>query len=116
MKKNPVSSKRLKDGTPAKAILDQEPSIEVSFDRHPDANPKSRAARLVRFQQNPERDWGPKSRPSKKDKAQTEHEKRQKFQGRRKRKAVSKQNYRYSRPSLSQLRLSLTTAYLEQKI
>lgn len=87
VKKNPVSSKRLKDGTPAKAILDQEPAIEVSFDLHPDANPKSRAARLVRFQQNPERDWGPKSRPSKKDKAQTEHEKRQKFQGRRKRKA-----------------------------
>lgn len=87
VKRNPVSSKRRTDGTPAKAILDQEPSIEVSFDLHPNANPKSRLDGLVRFQMNPERDWGPKTKPKKSNPTETLAERRLKGQGRRKRKA-----------------------------
>ena len=35
---------------------------KVSFEDHPDANPKSREKGLKRFQMNPEPNWGPKNR------------------------------------------------------
>ena len=35
---------------------------KVSFEEHPDANPKSREKGLKRFQMNPEPNWGPKNR------------------------------------------------------
>ena len=35
---------------------------QVSFDLHPHANPASREQQLKRFQPNPERNWGPKTR------------------------------------------------------
>ncbi|KAJ1921184.1 RNA methyltransferase tRNA(m5U54)methyltransferase [Mycoemilia scoparia] len=35
---------------------------KVDFTLHPDANPESRKIKLVRFQQNPEKFWGPKAR------------------------------------------------------
>lgn len=41
------------------------PSLEdekVSFEEHPEANPKSREKGLKRFQMNPEPNWGPKNR------------------------------------------------------
>ena len=43
-------------------IFSQEPTSEINFDWHPDANPKSREDSLTRFQINPEANWGPKSR------------------------------------------------------
>ena len=42
VKDHPVSAKRLTEGSVAQAILSQEPSTEVSFTAHPDANPASR--------------------------------------------------------------------------
>ena len=35
---------------------------KVSFEDHPEANPKSREKGLKRFQMNPEPNWGPKNR------------------------------------------------------
>ena len=35
---------------------------KVSFEEHPEANPKSREKGLKRFQMNPEPNWGPKNR------------------------------------------------------
>ena len=66
-----------KDGSPGKAILSKESSIEVSFDVRDDANPNSRRKGLLRWQQNPERDWGPKPRAKKGD-AETLDERRMK--------------------------------------
>ena len=46
-------------------IIMSSPSPEdekVSFEDHPDANPKSREKGLKRFQMNPEPNWGPKNR------------------------------------------------------
>ena len=34
----------------------------ISFELHDDANPESRKNKMKRFQQNPERNWGPKMR------------------------------------------------------
>lgn len=93
VKKNPVNPKRLTEGSPARTILDQEPSVEISFDLHPDANPKSRADGLVRFQQNPEKDWGPKARPKRSEKVESLDERRQKYQGKRKRNEAEEQSH-----------------------
>ncbi|XP_076443718.1 tRNA (guanine(26)-N(2))-dimethyltransferase-like isoform X2 [Babylonia areolata] len=62
VKDHPVSAKRLTEGSVAQAILSKEPGQEISFAPHSDANPVSRQKGLVRWQQNPERDWGPKPR------------------------------------------------------
>lgn len=62
VKKNPVSCDRLREGSAAATILSKEPSFEADFSIHPDANPPSRKRGLVRWQINPERDWGPKPR------------------------------------------------------
>ncbi|CAH8627043.1 unnamed protein product [Dicrocoelium dendriticum] len=45
------------------ALLAQPISGTVDFSIHPDANPPSRVDKLVRFQLNPEKFWGPKARP-----------------------------------------------------
>jgi tRNA (guanine26-N2/guanine27-N2)-dimethyltransferase len=37
-------------------------SITPNFTEHPDADPESRKIKLVRFQKNPEKYWGPKAR------------------------------------------------------
>ena len=90
VKINPVNPKRLTDGSPAKAILEQEPSIKVSFDLHCDANPESRKLGLIRYQMNPEKDWGPKPKAKKSYDSETLDDRRLKNQGKkRKRKAVS---------------------------
>ena len=88
VKKNPINPKRLTDGSPAKHILDQEPTTEISFYPHPDANPKSRTEGLLRFQINPERGWGPKARPRKTEQVESLEERREKYQGKRKRNEV----------------------------
>ena len=57
-----MNEKRLKEGAPANVILAAEPGISANFSLHPDANPKSREKGLLRWQANPERDWGPMPR------------------------------------------------------
>ncbi len=61
-KKNPVNMEKLPKGSVAWTLLHRVPKHEVSFELHPDANPESRARQLKRFQQNPEKNWGPKAR------------------------------------------------------
>ena len=74
MKLNPVSEG--KEGDPSRVILVKEPrysfkilvnkcSIVADFKKHPNAEPASRKVRLVRFQENPTQNWGPKARAGK---------------------------------------------------
>jgi len=56
--------KNLSEGSPGRMIMSStgEEDDKVSFEEHPDANPKSREKGLKRFQMNPEPNWGPKNR------------------------------------------------------
>ena len=85
-KKNPIKRENMDQNSVAIKILSAPITREVSFEIHEDANPDSRAQQLRRFQINPERNWGPKSKAS----AGTfdDDEKRKRNQG-RKRKKVS---------------------------
>lgn len=60
--KAPVKEDRIKENTPQQRILAKEIKHEASFEPHPDAVPPSRKIKLVRYQQNPEPNWGPKAR------------------------------------------------------
>ncbi|XP_071954596.1 tRNA (guanine(26)-N(2))-dimethyltransferase-like [Antedon mediterranea] len=62
---NPVKQSRLTEGSVAYNLLHKEPVIEASFEKRPDANPKSRQQKMSRFPLNPEPHWGPKSRARK---------------------------------------------------
>ena len=62
MLSHPVNDNRLKAGSAAVLILAKQPALNANFDLHPDANPKSRTSGLVRWQINPDKDWGPKPR------------------------------------------------------
>jgi tRNA (guanine26-N2/guanine27-N2)-dimethyltransferase len=48
--------------TPADYILSRPVTIQADFTTHPKGNPSSRMQKLVRFQENPEKNWGPKCR------------------------------------------------------
>jgi len=78
--------KNLAEGTPGRIIMSS-PSPEddkVSFEEHPDANPKSREKGLKRFQMNPEPNWGPKNRSKTSLLTNSENSKKIKNQGRKK--------------------------------
>ncbi|KAI9139115.1 N2,N2-dimethylguanosine tRNA methyltransferase [Paraphysoderma sedebokerense] len=60
-----VPIKNIRPDTPQEKILSSESSIEVNFKYNKLANPPSRKIKLVRFQENPEKNWGPKSRAGK---------------------------------------------------
>jgi len=78
--------KNLSEGTPGRIIMSS-PSPEdekVSFEEHPDANPKSREKGLKRFQMNPEPNWGPKNRSKTSLLTNSENSKKIKNQGRKK--------------------------------
>ena len=77
IKEHPVKMTNIKEGSPSWAIIAKEPKINVSFDIREDSNPKSRKTGLKRWQQNPERDWGPKPR-AKKGGVETLDDRRQK--------------------------------------
>ena len=62
VKKHPVNEKKIKDKSPARALLQKEPSIEASFEILPEAIPNSKLKKLTRYPINPEADWGPKAR------------------------------------------------------
>lgn len=66
----------------AAAILSRTPAATVSFDLHEKANPESRQMGLVRFQENPQRYWGPGTR-AKASLPSAELPKRKKNQGKR---------------------------------
>ncbi|XP_037094169.1 probable tRNA (guanine(26)-N(2))-dimethyltransferase [Pollicipes pollicipes] len=59
---NPARRASLAAGSPAAALLAVPAPDDVSFARHPLANPESRRLQLRRFQQNPQSHWGPKAR------------------------------------------------------
>lgn len=75
--------KRRKENSPGAAILSKEPAIQVSFKEKPEANPLSRKNKLLRYQANPEANWGPKPRAKRKKETETIEDKRQRLQGRR---------------------------------
>ena len=60
VKLNPV--KNINPQSPASKILAVEPKIIANFEMHPDAKSESRKNHLVRFQQNPTKNWGPQAR------------------------------------------------------
>ncbi|KXS19358.1 N2,N2-dimethylguanosine tRNA methyltransferase [Gonapodya prolifera JEL478] len=77
VKKNPI--KQPENGSAAFQILQREPSFEVNFTTHPQSEPQSRKINLVRYQENPTANWGPKARAAKrKGSATREGTKRQK--------------------------------------
>ena len=59
-KLHPVKRKNV--NSPGTAILSKEPVIQVSFEVKSAANPASRQKKLLRYQENPEANWGPKPR------------------------------------------------------
>ncbi|XP_048103772.1 tRNA (guanine(26)-N(2))-dimethyltransferase isoform X1 [Alosa alosa] len=84
-KANPVKRERLSETSPASRILSTEPTLQACFDVREDANPQSRRRHLVRFQENPQANWGPKARAKAGGGISTELEdKRKQFQGKRK--------------------------------
>lgn len=60
VKLHPV--KRKASGSPGTIILDREPVIQATFDTQTGANPSSRKKGVLRFQPNPETNWGPQTR------------------------------------------------------
>ncbi|KAL1925616.1 uncharacterized protein VTP21DRAFT_499 [Calcarisporiella thermophila] len=66
VKAHPVTEKNIKAGSPAAKILSVEPIIEANFTKHPESEPESRKVKLVRYQANPEKNWGPKARHKRK--------------------------------------------------
>ncbi|XP_062400236.1 tRNA (guanine(26)-N(2))-dimethyltransferase [Sardina pilchardus] len=84
-KANPVKRERLSETSPAFRILSTEPTLQACFEVRDDANPQSRRRHLVRFQENPQANWGPKARAKAGGGICTELEdKRKQFQGKRK--------------------------------
>ncbi|KAK9455762.1 N2,N2-dimethylguanosine tRNA methyltransferase-domain-containing protein [Dipodascopsis uninucleata] len=62
IKKNPVKLENIKENAPGRKILQKrEPSFEVDFTSHPEANPPSRKFKIIRYPQNPP-NWGPKAK------------------------------------------------------
>ncbi|KAJ3037918.1 tRNA methyltransferase 1 [Rhizophlyctis rosea] len=80
---NPVKAKDNLNA-PGSVILAKERTLDVNFERHPKADPESRKVKLVRFQFNPTKNWGPLAKPGAKEKPN----KQQKGQKRRAEEAV----------------------------
>jgi tRNA (guanine26-N2/guanine27-N2)-dimethyltransferase len=55
----------LDEKSPGFAIVSKSSSNQISFDIHEKAEPLSKEMQLLRYQVNPDSNWGPKSRPSK---------------------------------------------------
>ncbi|KAK9475558.1 N2,N2-dimethylguanosine tRNA methyltransferase-domain-containing protein [Dipodascopsis tothii] len=66
LKANPVVMKNIKDNTPAHALLRSlEPSHKIDLTIHPEADTiqgTNRKSKLIRYQQNPLPNWGPKAK------------------------------------------------------
>lgn len=61
-KQRPLTKRQQIEGSPAKFILSKTPHKQYSLEDHPEANPESRKAGFLRFQENPLPYWGPGSR------------------------------------------------------
>ncbi|XP_063223376.1 tRNA (guanine(26)-N(2))-dimethyltransferase isoform X2 [Bacillus rossius redtenbacheri] len=85
---HPVRSERLVGA--AAAILGKKPATSIDMTTVPEANPPSRQLKLVRFQENPRRHWGPGTRSNTCVQGENKIEKSKRNQGKRKRKDVSK--------------------------
>ncbi|XP_069692231.1 tRNA (guanine(26)-N(2))-dimethyltransferase [Periplaneta americana] len=83
IKQHPVRQERLVGA--AAAILSREPTTQINMELHPDANPQSREKGLVRFQENPQRYWGPGMRAKSNTQGEDKMEKSRKNQGKRNR-------------------------------
>ncbi|RHZ86428.1 hypothetical protein Glove_51g7 [Diversispora epigaea] len=70
IKLHPVTMKNIKENSPARKLLEVEPEFIADFTIHENAEPPSRKIKLVRYQQNPEKNWGPKARANGKRKIQ----------------------------------------------
>lgn len=57
------TKKEMVNNCPGKVILSKPCSDEVSFEIRSDQEPLSMKGNMLRFQANPERNWGPKSKP-----------------------------------------------------
>ncbi|CAG8604773.1 1105_t:CDS:10 [Ambispora gerdemannii] len=66
VKLHPVNYNNIAANAPGRKILSNPPSFEADFTFHKDADPQSRKIKLVRFQMNPQKNWGPKARASSK--------------------------------------------------
>ncbi|KAJ1657864.1 RNA methyltransferase tRNA(m5U54)methyltransferase [Dispira simplex] len=62
VKDNPVKLEKYGSESPAHKILGQPVQLAADFKIHPQANPESRKVHLVRYQENPEKNWGPKAK------------------------------------------------------
>lgn len=85
VQENPIQAHKWQENDRGLCILSKKPSTEISFEIREDAIPYSKRANLLRYQENPEPNWGPKPRativmdddsveanPSKKAKVDTE--------------------------------------------
>lgn len=86
VKKNPINDRHMTDGSVVKEILSKEPLASIEFDFHAQAIPDSKKMGLLRWQKNPQPEWGPKTRAKKSN--ETQAEKRERNQGKRKRRKI----------------------------
>lgn len=90
VKENPV--KREKLVPQVIHILQKTPSTAISFELHPDAKPQSKKLKLRRFQQNPEKYWGPKKRAIPGSTQESLPDRKHRLQGKRARQEESPQD------------------------
>lgn len=83
VKSHPIKASRLMESSIIRTLLEKECTYQVSFEPHPEANPKSRTEKLLRFQENPEKHWGPKSRATRNKIQETPEEKSKRLQGKK---------------------------------
>ncbi|KAG9290032.1 hypothetical protein G9A89_010338 [Geosiphon pyriformis] len=69
---NPINWKNVPEHSPGRKILTVEASFKADFSFHEDAEPPSKKIKLVRYQINPQPNWGPMARASKKLKSKEE--------------------------------------------
>ncbi|TFK42549.1 tRNA methyltransferase [Crucibulum laeve] len=60
IKLNPVKMENIGENSPARRLLAREPAIQANFKRHPDSVTSSSKVKLVRYQENPTTNWGPR--------------------------------------------------------
>lgn len=60
------SLKKEMNNCPGKVIISKPCDEEISFEIRKDQEPLSMKGNMLRYQENPERNWGPKSKPSSK--------------------------------------------------
>lgn len=87
VKLHPVRQNRLQGV--AATLLSQEPTNEINMELRPDANPESREKGLARYQENPQRFWGPGMRARSNIQGEGKMEKSRKNQGKRSRSEAS---------------------------